>query len=347
MSRNAVIIGTGSFAPETVIPNEVYYKKFEHLQIPNRKGGFITGREYLGKVAKAVGVEERRKNLDPNETTATMCVKAAKKALANAGLKPEDLDMIILSTDSPDFISPPTSSRIQFELGATNASFFDMNAACAGFTMALTTGWNFIKGQKELNHIMVIGGYGMSRYSDPEDAMTELLFADGAGAVILKGVDDSKNGIHSATFKGDGKYWDHMGIYAGGTWKGFSPETLAAKLNCVKFLKEFPADVNIAAWPELINTTMGKAGWKKDDINHVFFTQVNLAMILKVCEIMGWPPEISYNIMDKYGYTGSACVPMAMDLANQKGLLKTGDKIILCTSGGGAAFATLAMTWGK
>jgi 3-oxoacyl-[acyl-carrier-protein] synthase-3 len=347
MSRTAVIVGTGSYAPNNVVTNEDIIKRFEDLPFPDGKGGTIPGRTFLEKLADKVGYKKRHKMKDPEETTATMCVKAGKKALEDAGLKPEDLDMIILATDSPDFISPPTSARIQYELGAVNASFFDTNAACAGFTIALTTGWNFIQGQKELKHIMVIGGYGMSRYSDPNDPVTELMFADGAGALILRGEEDTEYGIKSASMKGDGKYWDYMGIYAGGTWKGFEQDAFDKKLQYVKFLKQFPATVNIEAWPGLIEKTLDKAGWTKDDVDKMFFTQVNLAVINAVCDILGWDPSISFNIMDEYGYTGSACIPMAIDVANKKGELKKGDKIGICTSGGGAAFSAATLVWGK
>lgn len=146
---------------------------------------------------------------------------------------------------------------------------------------------------------------------------------------------------------GDGKWWDAMGIYAGGTWKGFSEEAMKQGLHHVKFLKAFPADINIKNWPILINKTLEKTGWTAKDVDRMFFTQVNLSIILEVCKIMGWDPSISHNIMDVYGYTGSACIPMAIDDANKKGLLKAGQKIVICTSGGGAAFASLSLIWGK
>jgi len=347
MPRTAVVVGTGSYAPNNIVTNEDIIKKFENARIPMGKDKTVSGREYIEGMASKVGYKTRRKIGKSDETTATMCVEAGKKALTDAGLKPEDIDLIILATDSPDFISPPTSSRIQYELGAKNAAFFDINAACAGYTIALSNAWQQLKGDPTLKYAMVLGGYGMSKYSDPDDILTEFMFADGAGALILKSVEDSQYGIHASSMQGNGMYWDYMGIYGGGTWKGFSEEVTSKRLQYVKFLKGFPATVNIEAWPALIKKSLEKAKWTTKDVDLAFFTQVNLAVINEVCGILGWDPKISHNIMDVYGYTGSACIPMAIDDANKKGLLKAGQKISICTSGGGAAFATMALTWGK
>ena len=117
--------------------------------------------------------------------------------------------------------------------------------------------------------------------------------------------------------------------------------------NCSRRNNCSPADVNIQAWPKLIEKTLAKAGWTKNDVDKMFFTQVNLWVIQEVCKILGWDASISHNIMDVYGYTGSACIPMAIDDANRKGLLKPGQKIGVCTSGGGAAFAAMTFIWGK
>jgi len=345
--RTAVVIGTGLYAPDNIVTNEDIIKRFEHLQFPDGKGGQISGRAFLEGLASKVGYKERRKILDSGETTATMCVKAGKRAIENAGISPEDIDLIILATDSPDFISPPTSARIQYELGAKKAGFFDSNAACAGYTIALSVGYSQIVANPNINYVMVIGGYGMSKYSDPKDPMTEIMFADGAGALILKASESDKYGMRSFKIKGDGKYWDYMGIYAGGVWKGFSKEAIDQGLHYVKFLKQFPATVNIEAWPPLIKEVLSQSGWEVKDVNHFFFTQVNLAVINTVCDLLGVDRSLSYNIMDRYGYTGSACIPMAIDEANREGKLKPGDKIVICTSGGGAAFSAATLIWGK
>lgn len=347
MSRSVVVVGTGSYVPDNIVTNEDIINQFPGLQVPAGKGLMVPVKDFINGMAAKVGYKTRRKLKDPNETTSTLCVNAGKRALENAGIKPEDLDMIILATDSPDFISPPTSSKVQFELGAVNAGLFDVNAACAGFTTALSTGANFLKNDQTLKYVMVLGAYGMSRYADPKDVVPQYMFADGAGALILKAENSSKYGIKESTLMGDGKWWDAMGIYAGGTWKGFSEEAMKQGLHHVKFLKAFPADINIKNWPILINKTLEKTGWTAKDVDRMFFTQVNLSIILEVCKIMGWDPSISHNIMDVYGYTGSACIPMAIDDANKKGLLKAGQKIVICTSGGGAAFASLSLIWGK
>lgn len=347
MSREVVVLGAGSYAPDNLVTNEEIIKRFEHMSFPGEDGNKIDGRTYLEAFVERLGYKQRYKLKDPEETTATMCVKACQEALKNAGVKAEEIDMIILSTDSPDFISPPTSSRIQYELGAKNASFFDINAACAGYTVALNTAWNFLKGQEELKYALVIGGYGMSRFSNPEDPATELMFADGAGALVLKAEENTNNGIKAATMQGQGEYWDYMGIYGCGTWKNLSKEALDQKLQYVKILKLFPATINTHSWPPLVLETIKKAGWGIEDVDHIFFTQVNLSVIEEVCEALNFVLSKAHTIMDKYGYTGSACIPMAIADALKKNILKEGDKVAICTSGGGAAFAAAALVWGK
>jgi 3-oxoacyl-[acyl-carrier-protein] synthase-3 len=296
---------------------------------------------------KIRNLNTRYKIKDPNETTATMCVQAGKRALEDAGVLPGELDMVLLATDTPDFITPPTSARIQHEIGADNAGFFDINAACAGFTVALSTAWSFLKAHEELNTILVLGGYSMSKFSETTNTWSEFAFADGAGALVLKAVEDSPYGIQSMTIKGDGKFWDYFGIYAGGAWKGFSPEAIEEKHHHIRMVKQFPKDINVEKWPPVIRESIRKSGWQTGDIDKAFFTQSNYPVILKVCDVLGWEHSLSHNIMDRYGYTGSACIPMAMEDAKQKGELKEGEKILICTSGTGAAYGSVTLVWGK
>ncbi len=346
MAKTAVIIGTGSYAPDNIVTNDDIIEQFKGVMVPG-KDGDITAKEFIENMSKRVGYKTRRILKDPKENTGTMCVEAGKKAIKDAGIKAEDIDLIVLSTDSPDFLSPATSARVQYELGAKNAGFYDMNTACSGFTTALGNAWSFLMTDPTVKRVLVLGGYSMSRYADPDELLTNFMFADGAGAIIIESRDDSEYGIKAQTLTGDGQYWDYMGIYKGGVDKHFGTAYPKEKLEYVKFLKGFPATVNIDNWPKLVERTLEKTGWSKDDVDLAFFTQVNLSVINKVCEILGWDPSISHNIMEEMGYTGSACVPMAIDDANKKGLLKPGQKIVMCTSGGGASFAAMTLIWGK
>lgn len=339
MKRTAVIAGVGSYAPENIVSNEDIIKKFEKFLKPEQA-------TQIKQIIVSRGYYNRRIATDPEETTGTMGAKAAIEALKNAGINAAQLDLIILATDSPDYITPATSARIQHLIGA-RCGFFDLNTACASFTTALTTGWNFLRADENMKYILVIGSYEMSRFIPPDSLEGQISFADGAGAFVLKAVENSKCGLVASTLQGHGEFWDYFGLYGRGVWKGLSEDTLNKKLQYLQIVKNLPKDNNIQMWPPLIQETLDRAGWKKEEVNRGFFTQAKLETIEKVSEIFGWNKTMAYNIMHEYGYTGSACIPMAVDQANKKGLLKEGDKVIICTSGIGTSYACVALIWGK
>ncbi|MGQ9467040.1 MAG: 3-oxoacyl-ACP synthase III family protein [Anaerolineae bacterium] len=328
--RCAQIIATGSYVPERVITN---------AEIDE-----ILGEPTNEWLIENVGIRERRWML-PDQTTSDLVVEASRQALERAGLRPEDLDLIILSTDTPDYLSPSTSVVVQYKLGAVNAGCWDVNSACAGWVTALDQGARYIMTDPTIRYILVAGGYGMSRFLDLKDKKTANLFADGAGAVVLGAGDEP--GFLASHFLARGEFHDALGIYTGGAFRPCTPENLAAHgPPRVQFVKKFPKTFNTEYWPRLIYGALEKAGLTIDDVSLFLFTQLNLRTIELMMEILGQPMEKTHWVMDKWGYTGSPCVAMALDDAIAQGRgPKPGDIIVFCTSGGGITMAASVWRW--
>ncbi|MFW9927843.1 MAG: 3-oxoacyl-ACP synthase III family protein, partial [Candidatus Thorarchaeota archaeon] len=325
MNRYAFISGIGIYVPKKVLTN----KDLEKLL---QKDGID---DWL---VKNVGIKQRH-IMDEKEDTSDLAVEASKEALSSCGISPDKIDLIILSTDTPDYVSPATSTVIQYKLGAKNAGTFDVNSACAGFVTALSTGFKYIETDSEINHVLVVGAYGMTRFVNWKDHYTATLFADGAGAFVLQS-STTKKGLLASKFIANGQYHDYLGIYVGGTAEPPTIDSIESQKHYVSFRKRFPAELNSETWPKLINDTLKKAHLSSDDIDYYFFTQLNLRTIETVMNTLNQPMTKTHTIMDKWGYTGSACIPMAMyDAIKQKKLPKlsegSGERILLCSSGGG------------
>lgn len=327
-TRRAAITGTGLYAPGRAIPNTEFNERYG-----------IDVDAFLQQYRRI----RTRHFMAPDEATSDLVVPAARDALAVAGLEPSELDLVIVATDTPDYISPPTASVVQHKLGATRSGTFDVNSACAGFVTALDMAGKYIVADERYRAILVVGAYGMSRYLDWDDYKLATLFADGAGAAVVRPAEGG--GILASTLYADGSFHDFMGIYAGGTHAPASAAALARRDHLLKFVKKFPADTNPTHWPRLIRETLGRIGRTPADVACYFFTQINVFSIEQTLDILGVPHERSHNIMDRYAYTGSACIPMAIADAANAHRLKRGDLVVLMGSGGGMAMAALALEW--
>jgi 3-oxoacyl-[acyl-carrier-protein] synthase III len=153
-------------------------------------------------------------------------------------------------------------------------------------------------------------------------------------------------GILASTLFADGSYHDYMGIYAGGTHQPVDATALERKDHLLRFAKRFPPETNAANWPRLIRETLARAGREPADVDHFFFTQINIGSIRETLAALGAPEERSHNIMDRFAYTGSACIPMALADAARRHRLKAGELVVLMGSGGGMAMACVALVWG-
>jgi len=330
MARYAQILATGSYVPERVVTNAEIDR--------------ILGESTHEWLVQNVGIRERH-FMAPDQTTSDLVVAASQRALEKAGISAEDLDMVILSTDTPDYLSPSTSVVVQYKLGANRAGAYDVNSACAGWVTALDQGARYLMTEPGYRYVLVAGGYGMSRFIDWSDKKTANLFADGAGAAVL-GVGEQP-GFLGSNFLARGEYHDALGIYTGGAYRPCTPETLERfGKPKVEFVKKFPKTFNTEYWPKLIQGALDKAGLALNDVDLFLFTQLNLRTIELMMSVLGQPLEKTHWVMDKWGYTGSPCVVMALDDAIQAGHgPKPGQVILFCTSGGGISMASSVWRW--
>lgn len=326
----ASIIGTGSYAPERIVPNSYFNELYgEDVDTFLRANRNISQRHYAAD----------------SQVTSDLAIEASRRALTASGIPASKLNLIIVATDTPDYISPSTASRVQLVLGAVNAGFYDLNTACSGFVTAVDAASKYIVADQQYDYILVVGAYLMSRYLDFSDKKTATLFADGAGAVVLARSENGA-GLLGTVLYGDGQYHDYMGIYAGGTAAVLNQQVLDAKDHLLKFAKKIPLETNATWWPRLIRKLSDRLHLQLSDVQRYFFTQININSISESLRVLGLPTDRAHNVMDQYGYTGSACIPMALDDAVAQHLLKKDDLIFLVSSGGGMSMAVSALRWG-
>jgi 3-oxoacyl-[acyl-carrier-protein] synthase III len=327
-NRNAVIVGTGSFAPARVLTNEYFNE--------------LLGENVASWLEENVHIRERRWCSD-NESTVDLCEKAAQRALEHAGITAGDLDQIIIATDTPEYISPSTAAVLQDRIGASKAGTFDLNTACAGFVTALDTASKYIIADDQYQYILVVGAYAMSKYLNLADKKTVTLFADGAGAVVLKSEINTDRGFQTSMQFSQGQYYSWMGIYGGGTKLPIEANgTIANKDHLLKFVQRFPKELNPNTWTAMAREMMDRMKIGPEDVDMFLMTQININAIWEMLDNLGLPRERAHYIMDRFGYTGSAAIPMALDEAKKLGKIKKGDTIFLIGSGGGLAFAGAA-----
>jgi len=328
--RDAKIIGTGVYVPDKILTNADLSRTL--------------GEDIDEFVSTIVGIKERHIAAE-DESAADLATMAAERALSDAGMDAAGLDLILLATDTPEYISPATSVVVQHRLGAIGAGTFDINCACAGFVTTLDTAFKYVIADDSYNNVLVIGCYAMSKFIDWNDKKTSTLFADGAGAVVLQATENEKHYLASKLVA-DGSYHNYMGIFAGGTREPITSDVLAANnTNRLRFAQKYPPEVNIQGWPTIVLEVLAKAGLVLDDVDLFLWTQVNLSTIKIVMQEMQIPEHKTHTIMQKWGYTGSACIPMVLHDAIEAGKVKRGDTIVLCASGGGLNMACLAMRY--
>jgi 3-oxoacyl-[acyl-carrier-protein] synthase-3 len=278
------------------------------------------------------------------ESTADLAVKAGEAAIADAGIEVTDLGLVVVATDTPEYISPPTACLVQGRLAAVNAGAYDINGACSGFVAALDAMCRLVM-SGGYKHILLIGAYNMTKFVDRSNAALVPLFGDGAGAVVISRTEENRGFIGSKLYA-DGTQYDYMGIYAGGAKNPLNPERIANKEHLLQSLKPLPADRNIKLWPPLITELVEKHGLKTADIDYIITTQINRYIIEQVMPILGLSMERTICIMGDYGYTGSACIPMALDISRKtRAAPKTSDNVVFIASGVGLAVAAALFKW--
>lgn len=320
MNRFAQIVATGAYLPEREVTNDELRRRFA-----------LTAPELVDKMEEGTGIRSRF-YAPPGWSTSDLALPAARQALERAGRRPEDVDLILLGTDSPDYVTPATSVVLQHKLGAVNAGTFDIHCACASFPTGLATAAGWLGVNPSLRTVLVVGVYLMERLADPDDPMV-FFYGDGAGAAVVEA--GGEPGFVTAATQADGAYHGYWGIYSGGTAEPASAESVAAGRTRVRMLERYPPEVNHEGWPRLVRRLASQGGFAVGEIDLALFTQVRKPSIELVMADLGLPLERTHTIMEDWGYTGSACIPMALDDALAKGKAKSGDLVVLVGSGVG------------
>lgn len=330
MTNYSKIRSTGMYLPEIEVTNDDLRKRFD-ASVP----------QFVDKMEASTGIRSRW--YAPDDWAASdIALRAATQAIERAGITPDDIDLIVLGTDSPDYLTPSTSVILQRKLGAVKAGTFDVGCACASFPTGLSAAAGLMATNKALKYVLVVGVYMMHKLADPDDPMI-FFYGDGAGAAVLERSDDP--GFIGAAFQADGTFAEAWGIFAGATAEPASVEAVEQKRTTVKMLERYPPEINDEGWPKLVRRLAEENEFTMDDIDFVIFTQVRKPTIELVMEGLGIPMEKTHMVMEEWGYTGSACIPMALDDAVQKGLIKRGDLVVLVGSGVGYNQAATVMRW--
>lgn len=319
--NNAGIIGMGHSYPEGILTNADLEKMVD------TNDEWITSR---------TGIKQRHKAAD-NEYTSQFGTKAALQALERGGLKPEDVDIIVCATTTPDQIMPSTGALIQAQIGAVNAAGMDVFAACSGFLYGITMVESMIR-TGQIRYALVIGAEVLTKYVDYTDRGTCVIFGDGAGAAVLGPVPEGK-GILATKIKSDGRYEEQLFCPGGGTKMGTTHETINEGQHFFKMKGNELFKVAVRSMADISAEMVEKAGYKVEDIDIVIPHQANQRITDAVASRLGVPEEKVYSNIAAMGNTSSASIPIAMDECIQSGKIKEGSLVLLTAFGGG-------VTWG-
>lgn len=318
----SVIAGTGRFLPEKVLTNHDLEKMVD------------TSDEWI---VERTGIRERR-IADENSSASDLAVPAARQAIEDAGLKPDELDLIIVGTSTPDMMFPSTACFVQAALGAKKAVAFDILAACAGFTFSLTTADSFLVSGRYKN-ALVIGAEVYSSIVDWEDRTTCVLFGDGAGAVVLK-AENGESGIISSHIFSDGTKADYLYAPGGGSKLRFTREMVDQKRYCLAMDGQKTFKVAVKNMVQAAREALAHNEIKISDLKLIIPHQANKRIMSAVAKQLGIGEEMVYSNIEKYGNTAAASIPIALDEALREGRAGKGDLILTVTFGGG-------FTWGS
>jgi len=232
---------------------------------------------------------------------------------------------------------------LQHKLGAVNAGTFDVACACASFPTGVATAAGWIAANPSIRTVLVVGVYLMHRLADPDDPMI-FFYGDGAGAAVLEPA--AEPGFVTAAAQADGSYAKYWGIFSGGTAEPASVEAVAAGRTRVRMIERYPPEVNHEGWPRLVRRLAADGDFALDEIDLLIFTQVRKPSIALVMDDLGLPLERTHTIMESCGYTGSACIAMALDDAVRRGKVAAGDLVVMVGSGVGYNQAGVALRMG-
>jgi len=324
----SAVRSTGIYIPEIEVPNRVLNERFA-AKAP----------EFVAKMEAVSGIRTRF-HAPPSWATSDLAVRAAEQALGRAGVSAADVDLILVGTDTPDYVTPATSVVVQHKLGAKRAGTFDVGCACASFPTALAAANGLMATNPWMRNVLVIGAYMMHKLADENDPMS-FFYGDAAGAALLQ--PSETPGLLASAFRADGSYARHWGILSGGTVEPASVEAIAAGRTQVRVHDKYPPEVNEEGWPALVKMLAERNRFTLDDVDVFLFTQVRKQTIAKVMDKLSLPFEKAHTVMEKWGYTGSACIPLALHDAIEADRARPGDLVVLVGSGVGHNQAGIAL----
>jgi len=318
--RRSVILGTGSELPAKIVTNH------ELEKMVDTSDEWITVR---------TGIKERRV-LEEGKGNADMALLAARRALDDAGVEPNDLDAIIMGTVSADYLMPSSACILEDLLGARNAFSFDVGAACSGFLNAISVADSFIRSGK-INKALVVGSDTLSRWLNWQDRATCILFGDGAGAVVL-GASENGSGILSTKLRTDGSYAKALYVPAGGSLKPTTPQTVRNNEHTIAMNGKEVFKIAVRSMEEISRQALAEAGVGIEQVSLVIPHQANKRIIVALAERLGVPMDKVMVNLDKYGNTSAASIPVALDEARRQGRIRAGDVVLLNAFGAGFAW---------
>lgn len=325
--KSVGIIGVGSYKPSKIMSNDDLEKMVD------------TSNEWI---VSRTGIEERR-IAEENESTSDLAYKAAIKALENAKVNAEDLDLIIVATMTPDYFTPATAALVQNKLGAKKAAAFDLSSACSGQVYGLVVAQNFIA-TGAYKKVLVIGAETLSKVIDWTDRNTCILFGDGASAMVLSEV-ETGYGIKSFHMAADGSGEQALLVPAGGSRKPASNETVENREHFLKMngKEVFKFAVNVI--PETVSKTLEKVNMTLENVDLIVPHQANYRIVSSAAKKMNYPEDKFYMNLNKLGNTSGASIGLALDEALEKGMIKKGDNLIFVGFGAGLSYASMLLTW--
>jgi len=327
--RYGNIVGWGKYVPENVVTNADLEKMVD------------TTDEWI---VSRTGIRERH-IASPGENLSDMAIKASKDALEMAGVQARDLGLIIVATSSPDYLTPPVSSQVQHALGAKDVGAFTLGAGCPGFVYGLAVGQQFVE-NGACDNVLVVGAELISRHTDWTDRSTCILFADGAGAVVLQ-VSDKASGVLSYVLGSDGSGAEHLIVPAGGTAMPPSQETLDNGLHYLRMdgNKIFRFATRVLG--KALDQAIQQAGLTTEDIDLFIPHQANARIIESAARHVKLPQEKVFMNIERYGNTSAASIPIALCEAFEQGRAKIGDTLAFVAFGAGLTWASAIVKIGE
>ncbi len=327
--RRAVIRGTGSCLPDKILTNA------DLERIVDTSDDWITTR---------TGIRERRIARE-DEPMSFFASRAAREALLASGVAPGELDLVICATVTPDMPIPASACIIQDQLGARNAAAFDMSAGCSGFIYGLAVADRFLA-SGAYRSVLLIGAELLSKYTDWTDRATCVLFGDGAGAVVLT-AGEGPSGVLATSLHADGSMADYIYVPAGGTREPASERTVAERRHYIRMKGNETFKMAVRSMEEASREVLERAGLKTSDIDLFIAHQANRRIIDAVGSRLGLTENQVYVNIDRVGNTSAASIPIALDEAVRKGLLKDGDDVLFAAFGTGLTWGAALCKWAR